>query len=55
MTGQEVFNMLSALEEYFYYRMHNPDGIPFHIVNQMHDEVNTALIQWHNFTGCRNE
>lgn len=55
MTDQEVFNMLSELEEFFYYKLQNPDGMPWIILAQMHEEVKTAVCQWHNLTGCTNE
>lgn len=55
MNNQEVFNMLSELESFFYYRMQNPEGLPFKILVELHEELNTAAKQWHNLTGCENE
>ena len=55
MTEQEVFNMLAELEEYFYYRLHNPGPIPWTSLNEMHDEIKTLLLQWHTWTGCTNQ
>jgi len=55
MSEQEVFNMLSELEEYFYYRLHNPDGIPWTSANEMHEEIKTLLCQWSTWTGCKNQ
>ena len=55
MSEQEVFNTLSELEEYFFYRMQNPGGLPFSVLTEMHEEAKTMLHQWHNLTGCNNE
>jgi hypothetical protein len=55
MSEQEVFNSLSELEEFFYYRLQNPGGLPWNILAQLHNEIKTALVQWHNLTGCKNE
>lgn len=55
MTEQEVFNSLSKLEEYFFYRLQNPEGLDWSVLGQLHGEIKTALIQWHNLTGCKND
>lgn len=55
MSEQEVFNTLSKLEEYFFYRMQNPGGLPFSVLTELHEEAKTMLHQWHNLTGCKNE
>lgn len=54
MSNQEVFNMLSELEEYFYYRMNNPDGLPFPDMTEMHKKADEMLRTWHELTGCVN-
>lgn len=56
MSNQEVFNMLSELEEFFYYKMQNPEELgPFwKNLAEMHEEAKTMLCQWHNLTGCKN-
>ena len=55
--NQEVFNMLSELEEFFYYKMQNPEELsPFwSILSEMHTSTKTLLIQWSNLTGCKNQ
>lgn len=57
MSNQEVFNMLSELESFFLYKCRNAQELePFQrILNQMHEEAKTMLMQWHNITGCINE
>ena len=55
MSEQEVFNKLSELEEYFYYRLQNPKGLPFDALARLHDEINAAMLKWHELTGCKNE
>lgn len=57
MSDQQVFNMLSELEEFFYYKMCNPEELGAHWSSlvEMHQEVKTLLCQWHNLTGCKNE
>lgn len=55
MTNKEIFNQLSELEEAIYYRMNNPEGLPFSVLLGVYQEINTALCQWHNITGCKNE
>ena len=56
MDNQEVFNLLSELEAFFYYKRQNPEELaPFQsILNEMHTEADTMLRQWHNLTGCTN-
>ena len=56
-TNQEIFNTLSELEEFFFYKMCNPGELsPFFLVlREMHDEAGALLHQWHNITGCKNE
>lgn len=51
MTEQEVFNMLSDLEEYFYYKRDqlNPT------LDEIHDRIKKSLEDWHEYTGCKNE
>jgi hypothetical protein len=57
MNNQEIFNTLSELEQALFYKKLNPEELqPFQtILYQMHSEVKTLLIQWHNLTGCVNE
>jgi hypothetical protein len=57
MNNQEIFNTLSELEQALFYKKLNPEELqPFQsILYQMHSEVKTLLIQWHNLTGCKNE
>lgn len=56
MSNQDVFNMLSELEEFFFYKLHNPEELrPFWSnLAEMHQEAKTMLAQWHNLTGCKN-
>lgn len=54
MSNQEVFNMLSELEDYFYYRMNNPDGLPFDDLTNLHNKADEMLRDWHSLTGCVN-
>ena len=51
MTNQKVFNMLSELEEYFYYKRDclNPT------LDEIHDRIKKCLLDWHEYTGCTNE
>ncbi len=55
--NQDVFNTLSDLEEFFYYKARTPEELaPFQtILFQMHQEVKTLVCQWHNLTGCKNQ
>ena len=55
--NQAIFNMLSELEQALFYRSRNPEELQAFqtILYQMHSEVKTLLIQWHNLTGCKNE
>ena len=55
--NQEVFNMLSELEEFFYYKLQNPEELsPFWtILSEMHQSAKTLVCQWHNLTGCKNQ
>ena len=57
MNNQEIFNMLSDLEEFFYYKMQNPEelGAFWPQLAEMHSEAKTMLCQWHNLTGCKNQ
>ena len=57
MNNQEIFNALSELEQALFYKMHYPDDLQAFqaLLIQMHGEVKTLLIQWHNLTGCKNE
>lgn len=56
-TNQEIFNIISDLEEYFYYKKQNPQELEpfFSILSEMHEEAKALLCQWHNITGCKNE
>ena len=53
MSNKEVINMLSALEEFFYYKRRHPGELEAfqQILYQMHTEAKTLLVQWHNVTG----
>lgn len=57
MNNQEIFNTLSELEQALFYKARNPEELQSFqgILIQMHGEVKTLLIQWHNLTGCVNE
>ena len=57
MNNQEIFNTLSDLEQALFYKARNPEELQAFqgILMQMHGEVKTLLIQWHNLTGCKNE
>ena len=50
MTNQEVFNMLSELEEYFYNKRDqlNPT------LDEIHDKIDFCLRAWSEYTGCKN-
>lgn len=54
--NQEIFETLSALEEFFFYKKNNPEELePFrHNLFEMHQEIKTLVCQWHNLTGCKN-
>jgi hypothetical protein len=54
---QEVFNKLSELEEFFYYKAKNPTELaPFAAtLDRLHQEARDLLLQWHNLTGCENQ
>ena len=55
--NQEVFNTLSDLEEFFYYKLHNPEELSpyFGILMEMHASAKELVRQWHNLTGCKNQ
>ena len=55
MSEQQVLNLLADLEEYFYYRQQNPEGLPSDDLMKLHDTLNDALRLWHRLTGCANE
>lgn len=50
MNNQEVFDMLSELECFFYYERDklNP------VLDDIHEKINACLIAWHEYTGCVN-
>ena len=51
MTNQQVFDMLSELESYFYYKRDciNPT------LDEAHEHIKKALIIWHEYTGRTND
>ena len=53
MNNKEVLNLLSQLEEFFLYKRWNAQELIDHqrILNLLHDEAKTMLIQWSNITG----
>ncbi len=51
MNNQDVLNMLSELEEYFYYLKQNPEGLNYSDVEKIHDAINKSLVDWHRLTG----
>ena len=55
--NQEVFNMLSELEEYFYYKLQNPEELSrfWGTLAEMYEDTKTMLLQWHKMTGCVNQ
>lgn len=55
MDNQEIFNMLSSIEESLYYRLNNPETLDWRMLRDTHENVKTALIQWHALTGCTNQ
>ena len=55
MTEQEVFNTLSELEEYLYYRMQNPNGLDYWTLTELYNKARVMLERWHDMTGCKNE
>lgn len=59
MTNQEAFDKLSELEEFFFYKLRNPQELDNEyfrpILHEMHEEVKTLVRQWHNLTGCKNQ
>lgn len=55
MDNQEVFDALSDLEEAMYYRMQNPEHLPFDSVTEIHEKIKAALLEWHRITGCTNQ
>ena len=57
MSEQEVFNSLSELEQYFFYRqlLKDPAGDEWKALDKIHSEIKSALVQWHELTGCKNE
>ena len=57
MSNQEVFDMLSELEQFLFYKSRNPEELDFFQLSlcEMHREAKTLLCQWHNLTGCINQ
>lgn len=57
MSEQEVFNKLAELEEYFFYaKLHEDrDSDKRKALQGIHGNIKTALIQWRELTGCKNE
>lgn len=53
MNNKEVLNLLSKLEEFFLYKRRNAQELmPYYrILNELHNEAKTMLIQWANITG----
>ena len=51
MTNQKVFDMLSELECFFYYKRDclNPT------LDEIHDKINDCLLAWSEYTGCTND
>ena len=54
--NQEIFNALSELEEFFYYKMQNPEELSgqFDELVKLHEESKFMLKRWHDLTGCVN-
>jgi len=54
MDNQQVMEMLSEIEEYFFYRKNNPEELQafWSILVEMHEAAKTLVCQWHNLTGC---
>lgn len=50
MENQQVFEMLSELEEFFYNKRDelNPT------LDDIHDDIEKCMIAWHEYTGCVN-
>ena len=55
--NQEIFNTLSELEEFFYYKMQNPEELGGHFEELMkiHEEATFLVRRWHELTGCKNQ
>lgn len=51
MNNRDVLNMLSELEEFFYYLKQNPEGLNYSDVEKIHDSINKSLVDWHRLTG----
>ena len=51
MTNQKVFDMLSQLESFFYYKRDylNPT------LDEIHDKINDCLLVWSEYIGCTND
>ncbi len=56
MNKQEVFNALSELEKYFYYLklLKDPASDERKPLDELHSKIKSALVQWHDLTGCKN-
>ena len=57
MNEQEAFNKLAELEEYFFYRRLREDSESDErkALDEIHNKIKSALNQWHDLTGCKNE
>lgn len=55
--NQKVFDTLSELEEFFYYKMQNPEELAGHFedLTKLHEEARFMLRRWHELTGCVNQ
>ena len=53
MSNKEALETLSKLEEFFFYKMQNPEELgPFwSILADYHSKTKEMLIGWHNITG----
>ena len=51
MDNQQVFDMLSELEMYFFYKRDelNPT------LDDIHEKIEQCLLAWHEYTGCTNK
>lgn len=55
IINQKIFNKLSDLESKLYYKMQNPEDLPFEDIAEIHKHIKSALVIWHKITGCTNQ
>lgn len=55
MTEKDALELIDALEEYFYYRIQNPGGVPFSGIMELHGAMRAASCQWRTLSQCCNQ